>query len=323
MGAPAREATITEFDGGILRITQPLPWALDHVHCYAVADPGGWTIVDAGLGTPGTIDRWRRALAQLGNPPVRRVVVTHYHPDHLGCAAALVELTEAEEVVQGDLDARLAQLAWVETPVETFEEYLRLHGMPDELAEASATAEARMPVTPVTPTRLVEPGDRLEVGGATYEVLHLPGHADGHIGLIDRDSGRLFGGDVVLMRITPNIGRWEDTERDPLGRYLATLDLLDAVEPAIVYPGHHEPITEIRRRTAELRSHHAARLDRAEGALRDGPLTTYEVARRLWATEGFSLHEQRFALVEALAHLERLVVQGRAHELRPGLWGAL
>ena len=46
-------AVVTDLGGGVHRVTLPLPWALDHVHCYAIADDDGWTIVDAGLPTFG------------------------------------------------------------------------------------------------------------------------------------------------------------------------------------------------------------------------------------------------------------------------------
>ena len=62
----------------------PLPWALDHVHCYAVPGAGGWTLIDCGLGTRATLGWWREALGQLDGRPVERVVITHYHPDHIG-----------------------------------------------------------------------------------------------------------------------------------------------------------------------------------------------------------------------------------------------
>ncbi len=317
--APARsQATIADLGDGVIRITQPLPWALDHVHCYALVDPEGWSLVDAGLGTPGTIRRWEEALERLGSPAIRRIVVTHYHPDHLGGAAALAELTGAPEVVQGALDAELSQLTWVELDEAGFLDFLRLHGMPDDLAVASAAAEARMPVVPVTPTRLVGEGDVVEVGGVSYEVLVLPGHADGHIVLLDRQRGRVFGGDVILTGITPNIGRWEDTAPDPLSRYLDSLSRLVEAGPKLVFPGHRDPIERVAERAQELRVHHAERLEAAHSALVDGARTAYEVAQRLWATSGFSLHEQRFALAEALAHVERLETEARARQVEPG-----
>ena len=256
MADAPREAVVTEVAPGLLRITLPLPWALDHVHCYALPDPLGWTIVDTGLGSRGTADRWHAVLEQLGGPAIRQLVVTHYHPDHLGCAAVLAEELQVDEVVQGD-STHTSRTRCGET--RTWAASRRTcwtHGMPDELASASADAETRLAVTPVEPTRVVVEGDTVEAGGIAFDVLHLPGHADGHIALLDRGRGRLFGGDVILHRITPNIGRWEDTARDPLGRYLATLDRLDAIAPAIVYPGHHEPVEHVRVRSAELRAHH-------------------------------------------------------------------
>ena len=62
-------AELTDLGDGVTRVTMPLPWALDHVHCYAVAGDDGWTIIDAGLGSGSTLRWWEQALAELGNPP--------------------------------------------------------------------------------------------------------------------------------------------------------------------------------------------------------------------------------------------------------------
>ena len=99
--AVEKRAVIADLGGGVHRVTLPLPWALDHVHCYAVEDDDGWTIFDTGLGTPGTAARWRHAYADLGTPRIRRVIATHYHPDHNGNSAALMEITGAGRVRPG------------------------------------------------------------------------------------------------------------------------------------------------------------------------------------------------------------------------------
>ena len=199
-----------------------------------------------------------------------------------------------------------------------FREFLLSHGMPVDLADASTAAELRLPVQPASPTVLVEEGDEIEAGGTSFVVLHLPGHADGHIALLDRAGGRLFGGDVMLMKITPNIGRWPDTAVDPLGRYFQTLDRLVELAPSIVFPGHHEPILDVAGRIAgDARpSRRAARRRRARPAR--GPRSAFEVAQRIWPPGNLGLHEQRFALVEALAHVEHLEAQGRATRVAPG-----
>jgi glyoxylase-like metal-dependent hydrolase (beta-lactamase superfamily II) len=314
---------IADLGGGIHRVTHRLPWALDHVHCYAIEDPDGWTIVDAGLGTPGTAARWEEALAALGSPRVRRIVVTHYHPDHLGAGADLAELTGAEEIVQGADDAALTRRAWGdERDLDSFEGYLKEHGMPDALAEDSTSDEGGLLVSPPVPTRLVGEGDLLEIAGERYDVLVLPGHADGHIALVGARTGRMFGGDVILEEITPNVGRWEDTRPDPLGAYLDTLRRISELCPSVVYPGHKRPIDNAPRRAREIAKHHEVRLAETEEALQDGAATTYDVVLALWG-DGLGFHERRFALVETISHLERLERLGRAQGAGPGRWRAV
>lgn len=307
---------------GVTRITLPLPWALDHVHCYAIDEPGGGvTIVDGGLGGEGAGDRWRAALAALGDPPVRRVVITHYHPDHIGGTAELVAQSGAAEVVQGAADRRLTELVWENEPdTPEFTAFLEGHGMPADLAAASAAAEARLAVQPARPTRTVVEGDTVQLGGRPHRVWLLDGHADGHI-VLDGGPGRpLFGGDVLLAEITPNVGRWPDTAADPLGRYLVSLERLSGLRPSVVLPGHGPAIAGVAARVAEIGEHHAERLDAHEAALGAGAGTAFDVAQTVWASDGLGFHEQRFALVEAISHLERLEALGRATRDGRGRW---
>lgn len=314
------DPALNELEPGVVRVTMPLPWALDHVHCWALAGEDGWTIIDAGLGTDATIGCWERVLAELGGPRVERLVLTHYHPDHLGASRGLAELTGAREIVQGRLDRELAVAAWEQGDDDAFELYLRDHGMPAALAAESTRAEGRTAVHLAVPTRLVEEGDTIAMAGEPFRVLDLPGHADGHIALLGGQSGRLFGGDVLLDEITPNVGRWPDTARDPLGRYLETLRRVSGLKPRVVYPGHGPIIDDAPRRAAEIAGHHDERLDVTEAALRAGAETAYDAAQVIWRDEPLGFHEQRFALVEAVSHLERLAATGRAREPRPGRW---
>lgn len=313
---------LTDLGGGVHRVTHALPWALDHVHCYAIQDPEGWTIVDAGLDTPHTHTTWAAALAELGQPAVRRVVITHYHPDHIGASAALVELTGATEVVQGELDAWMAGRVWGngQNP-GALTEYLAGHGMPLEAASRSSTEEATQGVRAAVPTHRVLEGDELDLGGETFRVLVLPGHADGHIALFGERTGRLFGGDVILDEITPNVGRWEDTQPDPLGRYLNTLARLAELRPTLVYPGHRRVIDNVPGRAAEIAEHHAERLAAIEAVLQAGAMNAWEVSLRLWG-DGLGFHERRFALVEVVSHLERLEAEGRAEQVESARWKA-
>lgn len=285
--------TISDLGGGVHRVTHPLPFALDHVHAYALEDADGWTVVDAGSHI-GAAERWHDALAQLGGPRVRRIVATHFHPDHLGGVKALAELTGAE-VLQGRIDRDVTERTYMHPRLATVP-------MPDV-------------------DRLLDEGDRLEAGGRDFEVLHLPGHADGHIVLYDEHTGLLLGGDVILNRITPNVSAWPGGERDPLALFLETLDRLQELEPALVFPGHHEPIEDTPGRAQEIREHHRERLDEMEAILRGGPASPEDVLAAVWG-DTLTSHEQQFALGETLSHLVRLERLGRAEETAPGVWEA-
>ena len=314
--------SITDLGGGVHRVTHPLPFALDHVHCYAVAGSDGWTLVDSGLGL-GAEERWRDALEQLGRPRVRNIVLTHYHPDHVGGSEALVRVTGAEEVLQGSVDAELARRMYTDpSDIVDFHRFLGQHGMPADRVTESVDHERELLVAPAVPTRFLEAEDSVFLGDDEFTVLVLPGHADGHIALYDERSGRLFAGDTILLAITPNVATWHHTQPDPLARYLTTLERISDLHPALVYPGHHRPIEDAAARAGEILEHHRVRLDVHEEVLRAGTLTSYEVAERVWGT-GLAVHELRFALGEAISHLVRLSRLGRAQEVTPGHWATV
>jgi glyoxylase-like metal-dependent hydrolase (beta-lactamase superfamily II) len=314
-----KHAKIADLGGGVHRVTLPLPWALDHVHCYAVEDAEGWTIFDTGLGTPGTAARWREAYAALGSPHVRRVVVTHYHPDHNGNSAALMEITGAAEFVQGRRDHELTFPGFLDpNGPPRFEKHLIAMGMPAAEASSSAADERDTPYHPADPGVLLDEGDALELQGETFRVYHLPGHAEGHVVFLGESTGRMFGGDTILNEISPNVGLWgEGDSHDPLAEFVASLvRIRDEFQPRLIYPGHRTVLDDPAARVNELLAHHEARLGDCVAGLEDGAATPYELAQVLWGSR-LDYHQRRFAMVEGAAHLVRLVALGRAREVAP------
>ena len=291
-----------ELDGGIRRVTFALPLGIDHVHCYLLpASDGGWTLVDTGLGLPDAGERWATILRELGGG-VDRIVITHFHPDHIGAAADVVELTGAP-VLQGRDDYEQCLRVWGERRnVDVMPEYLRMHGAPESevdafLAESGGFAQLVHFVRDPEP---LGPGG--EVDG--WEVLHLPGHADGHLALL-RD-GVLVAGDTLLGSITPNVGLWPESRPNPLDDYLQSLATIVALEPRLALPGHHDPLDDPVGRALELTAHHHARLEETMDALRDEPRTAYDVSLTLFPDD-LPPTLRRFALTETRAHLEYLV----------------
>jgi len=144
---------------------------------------------------------------------------------------------------------------------------------------------------------------------AGWNVVELPGHADGHLGFL-RD-GVLIAGDHLLDRISPAVGLYPDSRPDPLGDYLASLERTIELAPEIVYPGHGEPISNAAERARELIAHHRGRLDDTAGALTNKGRTAYEISLDVFGSE-LGPTQRRFAVAETLSHLERLVREGRA-----------
>ena len=295
-----------ELPGGILRVTFPLPLGIDHVHCYLLPGDDGWTLVDTGLGLPGAEERWREVLDELDGS-VARIVVTHFHPDHVGGGAIVQGITGAP-VLQGSRDYELCERVWGNPEwSDRLTQYLRANGLPEETAE-ELRAESR---TLAPFIRFARDPERIGEGDDVdgWRVLELPGHADGHIGLLSGDV--LVAGDHLLGKITPTVGLYPESRPDPLGDFLASLARTTELAPAYALTGHHEPLDDPVTRAREIVEHHRIRLDETAAALAAGARNGYEVSLALFDAD-LNASGRRFALAESLAHLERLVREGRA-----------
>ena len=288
------EQTFVRLEDGIRRLTLPLPTGPKHVHCYLVDG----TLFDTGLG--------------LGEAPwesagIERIAITHFHPDHVGGAAAAANATGAP-VFQGGLDYAQCERVWGSRDwPERMAAWFTRHGVPAHVADdliEQGHAFAPFIRYALDPELLYE-GSTL----AGWNVVELPGHADGHLGFL-RD-GVLIAGDHLLDRISPAVGLYPDSRPDPLGDYLASLERTIELAPEIVYAGHGEPISNAAERARELIAHHRGRLDDTAGALTNKGRTAYEISLDVFGSE-LGPTQRRFAVAETLSHLERLVREGRA-----------
>jgi glyoxylase-like metal-dependent hydrolase (beta-lactamase superfamily II) len=288
------------FGPGVARLTLPLPTGPRHVHCYVLEGDDGRLLVDTGLGLPGDEQAWDGLEAGA-------IVLTHMHPDHVGGAQSAAEATGAE-VHQLGLDYEQCVRVWGSPDwPERMAGWFRSHGVPAPVADE--LIEQGHAVAPfirfVRGPRLLREGDRVD----GWEVLWLPGHADGHVALLR--EGVLVCGDVLLADISPAVGLYPDSRADPLADYLRTLERVVELAPAVAYPGHGEPVREPAERARELVEHHNRRLEETHAALDGEPRGGFEVSVVLFGDD-LSPPQRRFAVAETLSHLEHLVARGRA-----------
>jgi glyoxylase-like metal-dependent hydrolase (beta-lactamase superfamily II) len=277
-----------------------------HVHAYLLEGDDGWTLVDTGVGLPEAKELWRAELDAAGGK-IARIFVTHFHPDHVGAAADLHELTGAP-VYQGSLDYAQCELVWGNPNwSERIVDWFRLHGVPDGVTEelVGQASVYRPFIRYQTDPELVEAGESLD----GWELVAASGHADGQLCLLK--EGILVAADHLLGKITPTVGLWPASRPDPLGDYLAALQHTIELAPRIALPGHGDVIEDPVGRARELQEHHRVRLEETLAALGAEPRTGYELSFPLFGDD-LKPGARRFAVAESLSHVERLVRVGAA-----------
>jgi len=307
---------VREIAPGVFWLRMSLPFQLDHINLWLIADGEAWCIVDTGFACDATRDAWSRVLADLEGP-VRTLVVTHFHPDHLGLATWLLEKTGAA-LYMTSAEFLTAHAVWNEFGgwgARFMVEQFRRNGLSGERLARYETRgsgyRVSVPELPQHYRRLVE-GCRLQLGGRDWQVLTGYGHSPEHAALYCREGGVLISGDMLLPKISTNISVPAATpDNDALGTFLASLDrmAIELPEETLVLPSHGLPFVGIRSRVAALRAHHDERLD-ALAAACVLPQSAADAMAVLFPRP-LDTHQTMFAMGETIAHLIHLEQQGR------------
>jgi glyoxylase-like metal-dependent hydrolase (beta-lactamase superfamily II) len=296
----------------VLSLALPLPFELESVNVYLVALADGYLLIDCGMATEPAFETLRGAMEERGVEwrEIRQILLTHMHPDHMGLAARLLELTGAELAMHQAEAEHLRLLTGGNRRIPWLEEAYSQSGVPRALETKMEEhfSEMRENFHALAPGRLFAGGEELETALGPLEVHWTSGHSPGHICLYSRGRKLLFSGDQILENITPNIA-WHPG-RDMLAEFLDSLALLAKLEIDLIFPSHGEPFSGHRAWIAETVAHHRERCDEIVKLVEQSPRTAHQMVGEMWRRP-LSPINHHFAIFEVLAHLEHLQRQGR------------
>ncbi|SHN62729.1 MBL fold metallo-hydrolase [Desulfitobacterium chlororespirans] len=244
------------------------------------------------------------------------LVLSHMHVDHTGLADFLAE--QGCQVYIGKKDGILLN-NYRTSPGLIMSELNKVLNLGGEMNSTEKAIFDTTPKKPLVYTPLNE-GDCLETGLYQWEVINIPGHSPGHIGLYERKHKLFFGGDHILNEITPNITFFH-YKIDSLGNFIRSLEKIRRYDIEQVFPAHRSLIANHRQRIDELTAHHQERLVEIAEILGDGKKTVGQTAARMhWelrynSWDDFPLAQKWFASGEAMAHLEHLVHKGEVRRV--------
>src|ERR1700704_655248 len=296
------EHGLTEVAEGVFELRLPIPFEDGLVNVFLFPDGDAADLLDCGMNSDESVEVIRSAIAHLGATRLRRLVVTHIHPDHYGAAGTFAGGEGLADLYIHRLEVPLVHPRYVELEqlVKEVRTYLLVNGVSVDDAEVLSNSQRALSqvVKTAEPSVQLDGAESLQMGRRNLRVEWTPGHSPGHICLYDRHDKLLFAGDTLLPELSPNIGLHPQSTPDPLHEYLDGLRRLARYEPRLILPAHGRPFSDAQARVKVLQAHHTRRLDQIVEIVGRGKETGWDVALDLWGPRQ-NFYEKRIPPPEA------------------------
>jgi glyoxylase-like metal-dependent hydrolase (beta-lactamase superfamily II) len=316
--------TTVEVAPGVRWIRMVLPFALDHINLWLLRDEidgrQGWTIVDCCIARDEARAQWEQIFeSELQGLPVLRVIVTHMHPDHIGCAHWLCERWNVRLWISA-ADFNVARLLCSSGDTaaggEAAAQFFQSHGLTDPEALTAIRGRTNyyanmVPAVPPNFVRMLD-GDEISIGGHVWRCISGYGHAPEHISLYCPALNVLLGGDMMLPRISTNVSVYAgEPEANSLRLFLTSLRrFLELPADVLGLPAHGKPFVGVHKRVEQLENHHRQHLAALLEFCSTQARTAAESLPVLF-TRKLDVHQTTFAMGEAVAHLHYLRFEGQ------------
>ena len=295
-----------------------LPFRLNHVNLFLMDTPEGILILDAGLKSEHSEEHWEALLnGPLKSKKFAGIVITHYHPDHIGMAGWLQKKLNIKcYTTEKELfTAKTFRSMPDDEYAKIFRNVFVRAGMSEEdiIAKGPATRLYKNRVYELPEFEIIKAGHEFNSNDGKWIVRTDSGHSPEHISLLDKERKLYLSGDFLLPRISPNISdNFFDPLDDRLGEYLKYLNEIQEIgSETSVFPCHDWPFDEGAQRAKDLIKHHNHRLSLIIEALNKKKITIMDSISIIFDRK-IGDEQMHFAIGEARAHLIHLDVTGQA-----------
>lgn len=309
---------LKEVAKGVYWLRMPLPFSLDHINLWMLQDDDGWTLIDTGIANDETIEIWQNLYRQQRDDrPIKRIVVTHMHPDHIGLAGWLVKRCKAELwMSRADYLTcqHLLSYSHEEAPEEALQFYRAAGFDEDQIEMYNAQFGGFGQFVRALPHSFVnmKEGDEITIGGNRWQVLMGYGHSVEHVCLYCEALNVFISGDQLLPTISSNVSlRPTEPKANPLEEWIESCQRLsDRLNmDTLVLPAHGRPFTGAPSRFGQMLEEHEKDLKKLL-AFCDQPRTAMEAFPVLFRAK-ITRNNLIMAIGESLAHFNCLLARGQ------------
>lgn len=309
---------ISEIQTDFYRITLRMPYRLKHVHAYLLVQDKELALFDTGLNIPGAFETLEKDLASAGFSihDIRHIFLTHVHTDHCSMAGLLQKNTGAKIYLSKAAFEEYQHFRQADPAVKQLKKFYSRQGMSSDQIDMiiEEYEDIRGIITEFNADNYLQNNESREFGDWKFEVIFTSGHAAGHICFFFRKESFLLAGDHILPYIAPILSPdiFDDDFR-PLAIYLNSLNVIEKLPIATVYPGHGNAFIDLQERLEEIRQHHKKRKKMVFDRLNTEPKTTYAISHEMFGST-LSDFDKFLALNETLIYLKELKAEGAIKE---------
>ncbi len=308
-----------EIVDGVYWVRMALPYTLDHINLWLLRDGDGWSVVDTCVDMDVSRAHWENLFSGfMGGRPLKKVIVTHLHPDHVGLAGWLVKRFDSH-FYMSRTDYLMCRAMASDTGRKAPEEGIRFYraaGFNDEALsryrDRFGSFGQHIHEMPQAYQRIKQ-DDTIEIDGRLWRIEVGSGHAPEHACLYSPELKLFISGDQVIPRISSNVSLFPTEPRgNPLQDWIDSCARLKTAiaDDVLVLPAHNEPFYGLHARLQSLIDGHEKSLARLLDVCAeprraiDGKVFSVLFKRRIGREVFF------MASGESLAHLMCLVHRG-------------